>query len=83
MKASEKLKNKIHDQINSLDDEVLEEFYCLVTNFINSKRDINDWDLLSSAQQKGILDAIEQVDSGKGKSHEEVISKISQKYSDD
>ena len=66
MKTSEELKNKIINQIDSLDDSILEEFYGLLTNFINSRKDINDWDLLSESQKQGIINAISEIDEGKG-----------------
>ena len=82
MKASEDLKHKILNQIDALDDSILEEFYGLLTNFINSKRDINDWDLLTDIEKQGIIDAISEVDEGKGIPHKQVMSNIRQKYSD-
>jgi len=82
MKASEELKNKIINQIDSLDDSILEEFYGLLTNFINSRKDINDWDLLSESQKQGIINAIGEIDEGKGISHKKVMTNIRQKYSD-
>lgn len=82
MKASEELKNKILSQIDSLDDDILEEFYGHMKNFINSKSEIEIWDSLSEAQQTGIKKAIEQIDAGKGLDHSSVISNIRQKYSD-
>lgn len=82
MKASDELKHKIINQIDSLDDNILEEFYGLLTNFINSKREINDWDILSDIQKQGIINAISEIDEGKGIPHKQVISNIRQKYSD-
>ena len=82
MKASEELKHKIIFQIDSLDDNILEEFYGLLTNFINSKRDIDDWDLLTDIEKQGIIDAIGEIDDGKGIPHKQVMSNIRQKYSD-
>lgn len=82
MKASEDLKHKIINQIDSLDESILEEFYGLLTNFINSKRDINDWDMLSEIEKQGIIDAISEIDDGKGIPHKQVMSNIRQKYSD-
>ena len=80
MKASEELKNRIINQIDSLDENVLEEFYGILTNFINSKRDINDWEALSENQKQGIFNAISEIEQGKGIPHDQVISDIRQKY---
>jgi predicted transcriptional regulator len=82
MKASDELKHKIHNQIDSLDDEVLEEFYGHVKNFINSKTDIDTWESLTKAQQLGIKEAIEQIDKGNSIPHKKVMSNLRQKYSD-
>ena len=82
MKASEELKNRIMNQIDSLDESVLEEFYGILTNFIHSKRDINDWESLSENQKKGIIDALTEIEQGRGIPHDQVISDIRQKYPD-
>ena len=74
------LKLKIFRQIDSLEKNRLEEFYGLLLNYVNGKKDVSDWDKLSTAQKQGILDAIEEVDSEKGKAHKVVIDKIRKKY---
>ena len=75
------LKLKIFRQIDSLEKNRLEEFYGLLMNYINSKKDITEWDKLSDAQKKGLFDAIDELESGKGKSHKAVIDKLRKKYS--
>lgn len=74
------LKLKIFRQIDSLEKNRLEEFYGLLLNYINSKKDISDWDRLTLAQKQGLMDAIDQLDSGKGISHNDVIDKLRKKY---
>ena len=74
------LKLKIFRQIDSLEKNRLEEFYGLLLNYINSKKDISDWERLSPAQKHGLMDAIDQLDSGKGISHNDVIDKLRKKY---
>ena len=74
------LKLKIFRQIDSLEKNRLEEFYGLLLNYVNGKKDVSDWDKLSTAQKQGILDAIEEVDSEKGIAHEVVIDKFRKKY---
>jgi hypothetical protein len=39
-----------------------------------------EWSHLSAAQQKGILDAIEQIDEGQGVVHEDVLNKYKKKH---
>jgi hypothetical protein len=74
------LKLKIFRQIDSLEKNRLEEFYGLLLNYINGKKDISDWDKLTLAQKQGLMDAIDQLDSDKGIPHNEVIDKLRKKY---
>jgi len=74
------LKLKIFRQIDSLEKSRLEEFYGLLLNYINGKKDVSDWEKLSAAQKQGILEAIEEVDSEKGIEHKVVIDKFRKKY---
>jgi hypothetical protein len=75
------LKLKIFRQIDSLEKNRLEEFYGLLLNYVNGKKDISDWDKLSESQKQGILDAIDELDSKKGVSNKVVIDKFRKKYS--
>ncbi|HKJ80980.1 MAG TPA: hypothetical protein VJ954_03070 [Ignavibacteriaceae bacterium] len=75
------LKLKIFRQIDSLEKNRLEEFYGLMQNYLNSKKDLSDWAKLSEGQKKGIFDAIDEIESGKGKPSEAVIDKFRKKYS--
>ena len=75
------LKLKIFRQIDSLEKSRLEEFYGLMMNYLNGKKDISDWEKLSEAQKKGIFDAIYEIDSDKGKSNKAVFDKFRKKYS--
>jgi len=74
------LKIKIFRQINSLEKNRLEEFYGLLLNYINGKKDISDWERLSPAQKQGLMDAVDELDSNKGASHKAVIDKLRKKY---
>jgi hypothetical protein len=74
------LKLKIFRQIDSLEKNRLEEFYGLLLNYINGKTDISEWEKLTPGQKQGLMDAIEQLDSGKGISHNDVIVKLRKKY---
>ena len=75
------LKLKIFRQIDSLEKSRLEEFYGLLLNYVNGKKDISDWDKLSETQKQGILYAIDELDSKKGVSNKVVIDKFRKKYS--
>ena len=75
------LKLKIFRQIDSLEKNRLEELYGVLTNFMNGQKDMNEWDKLTEVQQQGIVDAIDEIDSGKGIPHEKVMEDIRKKYS--
>jgi hypothetical protein len=75
------LKLKIFRQIDSFEKSRLEEFYGLLLNYVNGKKDISDWDKLSETQKQGKLDAIDELDSKKGVSNKVVIDKFRKKYS--
>jgi hypothetical protein len=74
------LKLKIFRQIDSLEKSRLEEFYGLLLNYVNGKKDVSDWDKLTTTQKQGILDAIDEMDSQKGVAHEVVIKKFRKKH---
>jgi len=74
------LKIKIFRQIDSLEKNRLEEFYGLLLNYINGKKDISDWEQLSPAQKQGLMDSVDQLDSDKGISHKVVLDKLRKKY---
>jgi hypothetical protein len=75
------LKLKIFRQIDSLEKSRLEEFYGVFQNFINGQKDVSDWDKLTKEQQEGILDAMKEIEEGKGISHKLVMANIRKKYS--
>ncbi|UCH13134.1 MAG: hypothetical protein JSV22_08440 [Bacteroidales bacterium] len=81
MNVSE-LKLRIFRKLDSLEKSKLEELYGIVVNFLNGHRDIDDWNELSEIQKKGLLDAIDEIDSGKGIPHKQIIAKYRKKYSD-
>jgi len=74
------LKLKIFRRIDSLEKDQLEEFYGVLDNFINEKRELDDWEDVTEKQQQGILDAIEELESGKGIPHETVMENMRKKF---
>ena len=74
------LKLKIFRQIDLLEKKRLEELYGVLVNFINSKKDVRDWDSLSEEQKQGVFDAINEIDSGKGISNEQVLAMIKNQF---
>jgi hypothetical protein len=74
------LKLKIFRQIDSLEKNRLKEFYGLLLNYVNGKKDVSDWDKLTAAQKQGILDSIDEMDSNKGVAHKVIIDKFRKMY---
>jgi hypothetical protein len=74
------LKLKIFRKIDSLEKTRLEELYGFLINYVNGHTDISDWDTLTKEQKRGIIDSIDEIDSGNGIPHEKVMSKIHKKY---
>ena len=75
------LKLRIFRQIDSLEKSKLEEFYGILMNYINGQKDISDWDKLSTSQKNGILEAKDEIESGKGIANSTVLTKFRKKYS--
>jgi len=75
------LKLKIFRQVDSLEKSRLEELYGVMLNYINSQKDLDDWTKLTTEQQQGIIDAIEEIDAGKGIPHETIMTNIRRKFS--
>lgn len=63
MNAAE-LKIKIFRQLDSFDISKLEEFYGVMQNYINSKKDIDEWVGVTDEEKQGIEAAIKELDSG-------------------
>jgi len=74
------LKLKLFRQIDSLEKNQLEEIYGVLTNFINEKKDIGDWEELTLEQRNGNFDAIDEIELGKGIPNEKVMSGIRKKF---
>jgi hypothetical protein len=74
------LKLRIFRQIDSLEKNGLEEFYGVLMNYINGQKDVSEWNNLSSSQKQGILDALDEVESGKVISNKVVLDKFRKKY---
>ena len=74
------LKLKIFRQVDSLEGNRLEEFYGILLNYLNSNSDTSDWQKMPDSQKNGILDAVEEINGGKGIPHKEMMAKIRSKY---
>jgi hypothetical protein len=76
------LKQKLIRKLDNLDESQMEELYGLVVNWLNGKKELKEWILLSDSQKQGIMDAIEEIDSGFGRAHEDVVNEMRKKYPD-
>ena len=75
------LKLKLFRKIDSLEKSKLEEIYGVLINYINGQKDISEWGKLSDNQRQGIIDSIDEIESGKGIPNKVVIDKFRKKYS--
>lgn len=73
------LKLRIFRQIDSLEKSKLEEFYGILINYLNGQKDVSECDKLSESQKKGIMDAIDEIESGKGIPNNAVLKKFHKK----
>ena len=78
--STAELKLKLFREIDNLDKTRLEEVYGLLLNFINSEKNSNEWDTMPKAQQQGLIDAIEELDTNDGLDHKSVLDKYKAKY---
>lgn len=74
------LKLKIFREVDSLQESRLEEVYGILTNYLRGHKDLDDWGQLTEEQKNGIFEAIEDIDKGKGISHNKVMANIRKKY---
>ncbi len=79
--STEEIKLQIFRQIDALDGSKLKEFYGVMLNFINSKKEDDAWGELTEAEQKGIHEAINELKTGKGIPHNQVMCQLRDKYS--
>ncbi|HSN48828.1 MAG TPA: hypothetical protein VLR29_08715 [Flavobacterium sp.] len=78
--STAELKLKLFREIDNLEKTKLEQIYGLVLNFVNKDDDTEDWNALTATQQKGLLDAIEEMNSSDGIDHKKVMEKHKKKY---
>ncbi|HCE58379.1 MAG TPA: hypothetical protein DER09_11250 [Prolixibacteraceae bacterium] len=74
------LKLKIFREIDSLEASRLEEFYGVMLNFVNGRKEDDEWIGLSETEITGIEDAIDELDAGKGIPHDQVLTKFRDIY---
>ena len=75
------LKLRLFRQIDTLEKNKLEEIYGVLINYINGQKDISEWEKLSENQKDGILNAVKEIESGKGIPNKVILDKFHKKYS--
>lgn len=80
---SAEIKIDLFRKLDSLKGKTLEEAYGMLLNYINGKSDFNDWQDLTDEQQTAILHAVEQLEKGHGRSHNEVMSEMRNRFVND
>ncbi len=77
------IKIDLFKKLEALKGNQLKEAYGILLNFINSKDDSEEWEKLNKEQKKAIEYGINELDSGKGISHNMVMENMKKKYSND
>jgi predicted transcriptional regulator len=73
------LKLNLFRQIDNMDESHLEELFGIMSNYIASRNDLDEWSFLSEQQQEAILSAIEEAEANKLVPHETVIEEAQKK----
>ena len=74
------IKIKLFQQIDALENERLIELYGIVSNFINSSDNPDEWEELTKIQKKGLKYGLAELDEGKGLEHGVVMEELKKKY---
>ncbi len=72
------LKLELFRKIDALDAVQLKEAMGLIENYINSNSE--EWDQLTTEQQRGIKESVHDLDNNKGTPHSVVMEKNRNKY---
>lgn len=74
------LKNDLLDKIEHADDEQIMKLYGLVTNYLNSQLEFEEWDLMPDYQKERITESINQADAGLVRPVSEMLKSTKEKY---
>lgn len=78
--STAELKLKLFREIDTLEKSKLEQVYGLFVNFINQENDTEEWNYLSENQQKGLIEAIEEMNSSDGIDHKTIMDNYKKIY---
>jgi len=74
--STNEIKLEIFRLVDALDANKLKEFYGVMQNYINSKREVEDWNDITETEKHGIEDAINELNAGKGLPHDQVMNEL-------
>jgi len=74
------IKIKLFQQIDSLKNERLIELYGVVSNYINSSDNSEEWNNLTNIQKNGLEYGLTELDEEKGLEHNVVMEELKKKY---
>ena len=77
--STDEIKLQIFRQVDTLDAGRLKEFYGVLLNYVNSKKETTEWIGVSKTEQKGIEAAIQELNEGKGIAHQDVMNGLRNK----
>ena len=78
--STAELKLKLFREIDTLEKSKLEQVYGLLLHFIHKQKDTEEWNSISPEQQKGLLDAMEEMNSSQGIDHSVIMDNYRKKY---
>lgn len=78
--STAELKLKLFREIDTLEESKLEQVYGILLDFINNESNTEEWHSLSKTKQKGLIDAIDEMNSSEGIDHKSILDKYKQKY---
>jgi hypothetical protein len=74
------IKQELRHTIEHADSVQLKEIYGLITDYLNSHGNDEEWDLINEKQKAVILKGLEQADAGLGNSFESINERLAAKY---
>ncbi|NBG67294.1 hypothetical protein [Acidiluteibacter ferrifornacis] len=80
---SAEIKIDLFRKLDALKGKTLEEAYGILVNYINGESDVNEWQNLTDEQQAAILHGVEQLENGQGRSHNEVMIEMRNRFVND
>jgi len=78
--SSAELKVDIFRKIDQMDDKYLNKIYAYINQLMDKKNSSDEWENLSNAQKKALLDAVKSTENGNTIPHDQVISKYKELY---